>query len=138
MSTTEKDMGKRAIMRMVRELDGASVEVGVFEPEHAAKAVHHEFGTSTIPARPFLRASQGEVKAGQEIGRATSLARVGGASALAVLERVGQQGEDAARRHALELDAPALAPSTVAAKGSSKPLVDTGGMVAAITHKVHP
>ena len=34
--------------------------------------------------------------------------------------------------------APELAPSTIAAKGSSLALVDTGGLIASITHIVEP
>ena len=54
----------------------------------------------------------------------------------AVLNRMGELIEGQLKQSIKDLTSPALAPSTVAAKGFSKPLIDTGHMLNSTTFKV--
>lgn len=94
-----------------------------------------------IPPRPVLEPS---VEANKErIGKQMGLAATAGLSGdqvkqKAYLEKAGIVAENAARRwfENPENGWPPNAPATIAAKGSDKPLIDTGEMRKAITHIV--
>ena len=52
------------------------------------------------------------------------------------LARLGIQAADDIRSEITSLSLPANSPVTIAIKGSSNPLIDTGEMRAAVTHQV--
>lgn len=101
----------------------------------AMVAAKNHFGTDRIPARPFL-------DNGVERERATIAADV--AKTLAA----GKRPEQAIERAALlavrgvqkQIDdtlSPPNSPRTIARKGSSHPLIDTGNMRQSIAYKLH-
>ena len=112
------------------EAGGASVvEIAAFQ----------ELGTSTIPARSFIRATVESKR--KELGviceRVAKAIVLKGMPIDTALEVVGQWAAAAMKRTITGSDIPPpLAPTTIAAKGSSKPLVDTGQLVNAISYEI--
>ena len=101
-------------------------------------ATFHEFGTSTVPQRSFIRAWYDER---QEFIAATLQSQM----KLVVAGKI--TGEVAAERIALAFEGdvkkrisrgipPPLQPETIARKGSSKPLIDTGMLRNAVRGRV--
>jgi hypothetical protein len=100
----------------------------------------HEFGGGNVPERSFLRST---LRVNREKYKATIAAGVqaiakGRATLHQVLEVVGMQAAHDVKARITQGAGipPPLAPATVAAKGSSRPLVDTGQLVNSITHRV--
>lgn len=102
-------------------------------------AAFNELGTSTIPERSFIRRTF-ETKAkqlGKICERAAKAVVTKGMEIDTALEVIGQWGAAAVKRTITSGDVtPPDAPATIAAKGSSKPLVDTGQLVNAITYEL--
>lgn len=146
LNVRDTDKGLKALMK---KLSGASgkVAIGVLGStagkSHGATTLYdvaaaNEFGTSRIPERSFLRATldlhhakvvafckkQGALVVRGEITNETALERIG----------LFVQGLIQARIAAGI--APANAPSTISAKGSSKPLIDSGQLRSSITYEV--
>lgn len=99
------------------------VELGVTGPH-----------TVNIPARPWLNPG---VNAGNEeylkiIERALS----NGETLSTALERVGVVAVGMVQKYITELRTPPNAPSTIKAKGSSNPLIDSGALRQSVTYKV--
>lgn len=107
---------------------------------NAEVAAFHEYGTSRIPARPFIAPAfrDNQVKyrnmlaiaAKKTIGRQASFdffLRLIGAQMAADQKNYVTQGPPIP---------PPNAPSTIKAKGSSRTLVDTGAMVNSITYRI--
>lgn len=136
--------------RVRRAAGGRAVTVGVHSGDAGAPAgggsmsvgdvaTIHEFGLGNNPERSFVRAFADEIK-----GEANDVeARLVGEA----IVRRGGNVEDALEKFGLWLVgkmqerirggiAPELDPATVARKGSSTPLIDTGQLVSSITHKV--
>ena len=104
----------------------------------AGVAAANEFGTSRIPARPFL-------KNGVESGTAEYIAIIedaaqavtdGAINMTQVLEQIGLVAAGKVKEFMINLSTPSNAESTVKRKKSSNPLIDTGAMVQAVTHVV--
>lgn len=98
----------------------------------------HEFGTPTIPRRSFLRGTVDERKDEIVQKMADSLEKltVGTSSPSLELGRIGAWLAGQVKKFISAGIDPALAPSTIEAKGSSKPLIDTGQLRQSITHEV--
>ena len=135
----------REVFARLRKLDGLVVRVGVLQPRRvrgntiAVVAAAHEFGTRTVPQRSFIGRTMDTQ--GPELQRTQE----------AVIDRVidGVDPDQAANVLGLKAASmirdtiragipPALARSTIAAKGSTLPLVDTGQLLNSITHEVRP
>lgn len=138
-TSVESDVDEldQAIARL-EQLNGRTAEAGLFGGFAAKKATWQEYGTSRgIPARPFLRNTQYEnenqwrQKTGQDIVQVFE----GSLSSSAVLSKLGLLMVQDIRKTIDAGNFAPLSPVTVAKKGSSKPLVDTGDMYGAITHK---
>ncbi|MDL2253318.1 hypothetical protein LJC49_04505 [Ruminococcaceae bacterium OttesenSCG-928-I18] len=147
----------------VVELNGTRITVGP-KGEHAWLAGIHEYGCKipvtdkmraffrghfkinlkksttviTIPERSFLRAGHD-----QHIGEVLDMAGllvsevVGGTITTAdMANTVGGMLRDKIKLYARDLSSPANAGLTVRSKGSSNPLVDTGGMISGIEYDV--
>lgn len=141
------DRGYKAIMREIDRANNAFVDVGIFDGDRnpetntsvAEYATHNEFGTATIPARPFMAISFDE-----NIGQITKDAQAGmrritrGSTASRELTVIGLKHQQRIQRTIKGRDIlPKLADSTIAAKGgSTKTLVDTGVLVAAVTYTI--
>ena len=101
-------------------------------------AAFQEFGTETIPARPFL-------VPGVESGNAEYLAIAeegltavvdGEMSSNQVMAQIGVMAEAKVKEFIINLSSPPNASSTIRSKKSSNPLIDTGSMVQSVTHVV--
>jgi hypothetical protein len=148
MTFTIKDSDKNAIRRFAKTLAGGALSVGILEgdagKEHADSELTvgevgeiHEFGLG-VPRRSFLA---GWVDEAQD--KIVNVI-VRGGQALAqrkitmpnLLEQTGAWAVGQIQERISNGIAPANAPSTIAQKGSSVPLIDTGQLRASITYKV--
>ena len=132
--TKEGDAGIDEMLANLRALDGMKVEAGVFGGFDQKKALWQEYGTSRgIPSRPFLRNTLYENE-----GRFASYIApfiqgvLEGASADSVASALGPFMAMAIRRTIAAGGFAPNAPSTVARKGHSKPLIETGSMYGSI------
>lgn len=148
----------------IQQLDGKKVSVGVLGGgEQSWLAAIHEYGCKievtpkmrkylaatglhlkpttthiTIPERAFLRNGFDENK-DEVIAKAEAVLGdvIGGTmSANQLFELVGLMMKSRIQDYARDLDSPPNHPYTVAHKGSSNPLIDSGDMIGAITYKV--
>lgn len=150
----------------MRQLDGRSVEVGVFDGEQAWLAGIHEYGciipvtprmraylaatglplspattVITIPERSFLRAGHDEHidEVLERLDSLASSAAIGDITIGDFLDAVGTEMEGKIKEYAVDLDSPPLHPYTLEHRhsGGTNPLADTGSMIGAITHRVN-
>lgn len=138
MASQTDDAVWRKIYNLVQKANGASVRVGIPDGELADIGLIHEFGApkANIPERSFVRqtfrnkrpqliALQARIAALIMTGKITPEAAMGLLGAFmagAIKATITSEGNFAP-----------LAPSTIKAKGSSKPLVDHGDLVRSIT-----
>lgn len=118
---------------------GDAVEVGVFGGKYpnglsvAANAAIHNFGTDKIPARPFM------TNAANELGnRETEVGKILENSIKKSVNPNARLGAFAAQLVRAEIrdgDLVRLKPATIKRKGSSRPLIDTGKLIQAITFR---
>ena len=134
--------GGKKLQRLLREAGkgGVSgVKVGFFSTAKyedgtpvAAVAAWNEFGTKTIPERPFFRRALAEA----ERGVSNILAKGIDTKKMVVDERLaGRVGAYVVGRVMESISAlgsPPNAPSTASRKGSTNPLIDTGMMRASV------
>ena len=101
-------------------------------------AVWNHFGTRTIPARPFLDNAMRDNRAKyRRLMRASAERMLRGETAIGpVLDILGSVAVADVQAEIVALQDPANAPSTIKAKGSSSPLIDTGRMRQAVTYDV--
>lgn len=149
MARRSDDSVWQKLRAKMRGLENAHVRVGIFGTEAhdghflmVELAAVHEFGSSRagIPERSFIRRTFKE----QEHAAATVIARV--AKAIVTdkitvehgLDILGTWGADQVKRTVTQGTGvpPPLAQSTIDRKGSTRPLVDTGRLINAVTHKV--
>lgn len=146
--------------KSIKTLDGRKVEVGVIEGEHQWLAAIHEYGcnitvtdkmraylhyhglhlspnttTIKIPERSFLRTGHDKNidKVMKQADRAVEQVAGGYMSDQQLLDLVGQVLTTNIKTYARDLSNPPNHPYTVEQKGSSNPLVNTGGMIEGIT-----
>ncbi len=134
--------GGKKLKRLLREAGkgGVSgVKVGFFSTAKyedgtpvAAVAAWNEFGTKTIPERPFFRNALAE----SERGVSNILAKGIDTKKMVVDEqlagRVGAYVAGQVMESITALKGPPNAPETVRRKGSTNPLIDTGMMRASV------
>lgn len=155
---TDNDRGARALAESLRALGKARVRVGVLadapkktgtrtgkrgrQIQQAATlaevAAAHEFGTATIPQRSFIRATV-DLKAAVIAAEQEKLAAQVVDSKITpevAMERLGAAVQGMVQVRIAEGIGPALAPATVARKGSDKQLVDTGQLRSSVTYQV--
>lgn len=158
---TKKNMFPQ-MERAAAELNGRKVNAGVFG-EQAWLAGIHEYGCRikvtdkmraylhrqglhlkastehiTIPERAFLRNGYDQGKK-EVVDMAESImcdVMSGHMPAEMFLGRVGEWMAGHIKDYATALDSPPNHPFTADQKGSSNPLVDTGGMIGSITYEV--
>jgi hypothetical protein len=131
-----------------RLADGKVVKVGVpagpTEPESgvplALVGAVHEFGAPSrgIPERPWLRTSIRENKTQFVRLNRVNLVRVirGQISMDQALEMLGMMAKAAVVQKIRKGPFAPLHPDTVRAKGSSKPLIDTGNFIQSVNYEV--
>jgi len=137
------------LISALRELSEYGIEVGLVgsdDSEYIMIASVHEFGITirkkkgsiNIPERSFLRSTFDE-KSGKWfdfVNKQIPKLLNGSMNARTICERLGAKMVGDVQKKLTELSDPANAPSTIAQKGSSNPLIDTGGLRARITYKV--
>jgi hypothetical protein len=141
-----KDTGLKAIIKKVGQLaSGPHVKVGVIGGgRNADIAVIHEYGAPAagIPERSFIRSTfaNGQVIEAQKKLVASLMGKIT-TNKMEVGQALGLLGAFGADRIKRTIDEgegvpPPLKPATIARKGSSRPLVDTGQMRNSITWEV--
>lgn len=117
------------------------LEVGFFESatynngiKVAQVAYWNEYGTSTIPPRPFFRnAIKEKSKEWLNLIQSTQLKTKDMGETLAI---VGTESSSDISDSITNLSSPPNAKSTIAQKGSSNPLIDTGFMRDSVTYRL--
>lgn len=128
-------------------IDVDSLDVGFFASATyddgtsvASVAATHEFGDpeNNIPERPFFRQTMAQLERDLLPFLSTFVVSLGNFNvSRAVGERVGSFAEGKVKRRIVDLRDPPNSPATIAAKGSSNPLIDTGHMRQSVTYKVN-
>lgn len=137
IQTHLEDAELKAIVRRMR-LKGKepSVTIGLHEGEIATIGAIHEFGApaARIPSRSFLRAAFDEREAlyVKLAGEYFVELQEGRVRLRAILIAMGRRmTTDVKNKIKAGPHAP-LAPATIEAKGSSRPLIDTGALIRAV------
>lgn len=143
-----------AIKKVLEELGRKEIKVGFFESAKypdgtpiAYVAAIQEFGHGPIPPRPFMRPAEQQNAAKWQKGIAAGVkaALNGEVTIEHALEQVGMVAAGDVRKAIRAVTAPPLADSTISARqsrlkgkksASTKPLVDTGQMIQAVTSAV--
>lgn len=132
---------------VLKELKNYSVEVGMFgSDEYVMVASVHEFGATiqrgkgsiSIPERSFLRTAFDDKNEQWASFFKSQLKHVLALQmdVQTLFNRLGARMVGDIQEKITDLDAPPNAPSTIAKKGSSNPLIDTGGLRMRITYRV--
>lgn len=103
------------------------------------RGIYNHFGTSRgIPERPFLSAAMRDNRNKYRDGMKTSAKKLllGQTSLHTVLSKLGIMAQGDVQESITSWSTPPNAPSTIAQKGSSSPLIDTGELRASITYKI--
>lgn len=152
-SVQKKGKGLAQLIKIVDQLKiDPEVRIGIFQgggprtgsgPTNVEIGIIHEFGApgANIPERSFLRRTADHKRKDWLDLMARALGKVvdGKITAQTALGLVGQRAS-ADVKQTITRGAgvpPPLKDKTIAAKGSSRPLVDTGQLVNSITYKVH-
>lgn len=102
-----------------------------FSSTHARKAY-----STTIPPRPFFR--NAIRKYGPQWGAdMAAIIKANGFDAAKVLGLMGMRIKGQIQQSIVDLVSPPLAKSTIARKGSTKPLIETGHMLASVDYEIH-
>lgn len=147
----DNDLGMQRIKKEFASLGKHEVTVGVHgkdatgyaEQEEqlttAQVAFWNEFGTKTIPERSFLRSTvaENESKYIKLDERLIGLIIDGKLDTKQASEVLGQQVKKDVQQKIVDLHTPPNSPKTIAAKGSSNPLIDTGQMRQSIDYVVN-
>lgn len=144
-SIIDKDHGFAAFFRRIKEIESSHVKVGVLDDGKVTGAgltvgqiaVVNEFGTEAVPARSFVRSTFDQKREDlAELGKKLMTGIVDGKIKLKpALDVMGSTLAAAMKKKITDGEGipPPNAPSTVAAKGSDRPLVDTGRLLNSIT-----
>lgn len=149
MKQLNLDKIKAAFEKVPDEFEGLVAQIGFPSGQHypdgtnvAFVASIHEFGApaAKIPARPFM---QPTVRAKKDSWVNTVKKKLpdvvtGKLTAFDVLDLVGIQAAADIQTTISKVTSPPLSPITIARKGSSKPLIDTGLMLASVRNSVAP
>ncbi|KCB24746.1 hypothetical protein [Bordetella hinzii] len=148
MATKAIDRGLEQHARLARALNGRGVKFGIQadagkDPETGADlldiAIYNEYGTETVPARPFMRdfAEKNGKALGQAMDRMAAAVQGGQLALDAALDQLGTFAEKYQKAHVQQSKkwAKPNAPATVKKKGSDVPLIDQGLMVGAIRYE---
>jgi len=112
------------------------------------KAVWNEFGTrggasgggwgGPVPERPFMQNAMADNRGKYRDGMATAARKIliGDASMESTLSKLGIMARGDIQGEITSLSSPPNSPVTIALKGSSNPLIDTGAMRQAVTWQI--
>lgn len=123
-------------------LKGESLKVGFFENARypsgefvAQVAKWNEIGTIRAPARPFMRGAVAK-HGGKWLDKLPAIYNKAGFDNTRALGIMGEMIRADIIREITAFSSPANAQSTIKAKGSSHPLIDTGLMRRSVTYRV--
>lgn len=144
LTTRIIDHGFTAIIEELNALHDAGVKVGIQGDAGSEDgvdlidiALYNEFGTEDIPERPFIRDAaqkyEGDTLKVMEhlYGKVVD----GLATVDQVQETLGQYYQDKQQEHIRSGPWAPNAPSTIAKKGSSQPLIDKGRLIQAVRYE---
>ncbi len=145
----EKDYGWKALTKELRKLEkDPYVKIGVPKDEKHPEdgesllviASSNEFGTNDgrIPERSYLRSTYDENRRiiNSFITKSYDEIMTGKTTVEKALGQLGAFFKGKVQKKMVDLSTPANAPSTIKAKGSSNPLIDTGFLRQSIKEKV--
>ena len=151
----DTDLGYKEIMREITKLSKLELLVGVQEGEVTSREVrgHHtrdagvsiaqyaaenEFGTRETPQRSFMRSSFDEnlPKIETYVAKQYGLVIDGKQKARTAVGLIGQVLTAMIQRKIRQITFPPNSAITIARKGSSKPLIDFGQMIASIRYAI--
>lgn len=140
------DTKMKKIFAELKKLENAFTLIGIQEGAPTVEGVlvsdytfWNEYGTKTIPERPFMRGwFDGNLQRIKKFAE-TLYGKVadGTMKANTALKVLGQWAQDQIRKSIINLKSPPNAPSTIRIKKSSNPLIDTGTMLNSIHHTEH-
>lgn len=141
MSVTVVDKGYKAIMSEVDLLNKLSVNVGIQSESGegvAERAFFNEYGTRTIPERSFMRTAFDESlpDINNTVDRLVSGVMSAKIAAQTAANVLGERHQGQIKAKIKSGTFTPNAESTIARKGSSKPLIDTGEMLNSIRYEV--
>lgn len=139
---------KREIEKIANSLDAPMLSVGIHDdaadpPEGeinmATLGAVHEFGTDKIPARPWLlrgfNSGRKEYEEILEEGINDTVKK--GIDIRKAFHKVGVVAVGKVQLFITKLKTPPNSEITIARKGSSNPLIDTGAMRGSVNYKLH-
>lgn len=143
MATTTGGERLRESLRKARKATGIDgVDVGFFKSAKypsgvpvASVASWNEFGSNRVPERSFIRRAMRIVEPDIKEVMERHMRGQSGLPDQAVADEIGQLVSDEIKRQIVEVKSPPNAPSTIAKKSSSQPLIDTGFMRQSATWK---
>tara|TARA_R110002012_G_scaffold271932_2_gene457263 strand:- start:1137 stop:1637 length:501 start_codon:yes stop_codon:yes gene_type:complete len=155
----DKDLGYKRILKEIKKLEKKPhVKIGLLsntgkqdkgftsgdkikttsEVSVLEVGIYNEFGTDTIPSRPFMRTTHDEhnSKWFGMIRKFTGKMYEGKATVNMALEIVGQQATADMKNKIKKGPFTANAPATTKKKKSTKPLVDTAQLIGSINYQI--
>lgn len=140
----DTDKGLQKFIRELQSAKRAEVVIGLQEGDMdngeslADRGAHNEFGTKDIPERSFMRSTFDEKQSdiNSFIARQYDLVKQGRQTVYRALSLIGLRHESQIKTKISSNIQPANDPKTVARKGSSRTLIDTGAMRAAVRYIV--
>ena len=130
--------------RKLQQLEKMHIEVGFQEGQTyddgtplAEIAAFNEFGTSDVPARPFMKqAFEDYERQIHSMANEVNSTLSQGGSVETALDEMGVQLKGVIQKEIVAGQFEPNAPSTVRSKGSDKPLIDTGHMRQSVQYVV--
>ena len=143
LKITGLQQAEAALEKELKKLQGGEfVTVGIHESAGNHKdsqdtvatiGARNHFGIG-VPARPWL--DRGVEAGKKDIAEAVADRVASGADSRTILNTVGVVAVGAVDQYIVDLDTPPNEPSTIAQKGSSSPLIDTGQMRQSVTYAI--
>lgn len=144
-----KDNGYDSYFKAVKDLNGSGIKVGLLAAvgdKVLTKGIVNEFGTSragrggnvTIPERSFIRSTYNRnyKKVSKRFGQIFGSFTKKNYAVIPKLKLIGLEQENETKKTITDMKSPPNKKSTIAAKGSSHPLIDTGELRSKISSEV--
>ena len=143
---TDKDLGWEKIQKELVKFKELCVKVGIVEGSEKSEdginiaeyAAYNEEGTKNIPSRPFIRSWVDNHKEQIDKMLTSAFNRVlsGKWTAEEAMKRIGEFAQSGIKKNIIDGKFEPNSPKTIAKKGSSKPLIDTGTLRNSIRYEV--
>ena len=143
---TDKDLGWEKIQKELVKFKELCVKVGIVEGSGKAEnginiaeyAAYNEEGTKNIPSRPFIRSwvDNHKEQIDKMLTSAFNHVLSGKWTAEEAMKRIGEFAQAGIKKNIIDGKFEPNSPKTIAKKGSSKPLIDTGTLRNSIRYEV--